>query len=307
MIILDSFDIKNYKNLKRISVNNLKDINIFIGPNNSGKSSILQSIGNLSEVKFEPYSFDCSECTNAINNGLQSTFNSFAYPAVNNDSHLGLNLFEIKFNFNEKWINSFNDELIKNFDQVITKRIKELNRQGKLPDATRAQFNHLIKINKEFPYQLYIKQSRFGNGLGAHLSRFNLKSLTNSFTSNIVHINDSRLSSYKDVKIADYVKNSGLTATNFSILKDNLKSIVDPKIIEIRPGDGHVELNNNYFDSINNQGSGIRSLVCIMVDILKLKRGIIIIDEPELGLNPHAKIALLQFIKDLNEFQFFTT
>jgi predicted ATP-dependent endonuclease of OLD family len=44
---ITNLDIKQYKSLKNLNLDNLFDVNIFIGPNNSGKSNVLDAIESL--------------------------------------------------------------------------------------------------------------------------------------------------------------------------------------------------------------------------------------------------------------------
>ena len=53
---------------------------------------------------------------------------------------------------------------------------------------------------------------------------------------------------------------------------------------------------------ISEQGTGIKSVICIAADIIfSLGKDIILIDEPELGLNPAAKQVLLEWLLELSE------
>ena len=44
---IDSFSIENFKSIKKIEINNLKEINIFIGKNNAGKSNIMEILRRI--------------------------------------------------------------------------------------------------------------------------------------------------------------------------------------------------------------------------------------------------------------------
>ena len=48
MIILKGIEIENYKNIKHANLSGLRDFNILSGPNNCGKTSILNAINVLS-------------------------------------------------------------------------------------------------------------------------------------------------------------------------------------------------------------------------------------------------------------------
>lgn len=49
MIILQELEVKGYKNLKAERLDRFGDLNILVGPNNSGKTSILKAINILHE------------------------------------------------------------------------------------------------------------------------------------------------------------------------------------------------------------------------------------------------------------------
>ena len=57
MIITKLF-IQNYKQLKCVTFTVNPDINIFVGENDSGKSTILEAISILSSGKLNGYAFD---------------------------------------------------------------------------------------------------------------------------------------------------------------------------------------------------------------------------------------------------------
>lgn len=67
--------------------------------------------------------------------------------------------------------------------------------------------------------------------------------------------------------------------------------------------------NDNFESYISEQGSGIRSLICLGWDIIRAKdESIVLVDEPEVGLNPMAKQELLKFLlKESETKQIFIT
>ena len=114
----------------------------------------------------------------------------------------------------------------------------------------------------------------------------------------ICNIEDDRLRTYRNKNLDQYIRDKNLTGEQLSQLIKLLKNIVDPNINDYKMSLDLVR-NNNFTTSINEQGSGVRSLICLVTDILSAKKGsIVLIDEPELGLNPSAK---KQFLKLLIE------
>lgn len=50
--------LKNYKLLKDVTIELNKDINIFVGENDSGKSTILEALSIITSGKLNGYAFD---------------------------------------------------------------------------------------------------------------------------------------------------------------------------------------------------------------------------------------------------------
>lgn len=81
-----------------------------------------------------------------------------------------------------------------------------------------------------------------------------------------------------------------------------LKSTVDSEIENYKTSSFNLIKNDGFITSISEQGSGIRSLICLIADILSAEAdSIILIDEPELGLNPSAKQEFLKFLIDMSK------
>jgi len=64
MIIFKNIEIKNYRNIQNLRIKDLKDLNIFIGPNNCGKTNFLKFTSNFSNIDFDPKRdrFFCEKC-----------------------------------------------------------------------------------------------------------------------------------------------------------------------------------------------------------------------------------------------------
>lgn len=122
---------------------------------------------------------------------------------------------------------------------------------------------------------------------------------------------EARLQGYKDKSFVNFIASKDLTTPDQATLTDFIGEVVDPKIVSIRHSLNLVrKLEENSFDTaIDEQGSGVRSLLCLVADILSEKQArILLIDEPELGLNSLAKHAFLKFlIEQSKEKQVFLT
>lgn len=306
MQIIESLEISFFKNLKKVKLENFKDVNIFIGPNNSGKSNILQSIGQLIELKMSDYSSDCSNCMLILqslgksSNGFK--LQTFGIPTSTGSSYLKEHPFKIQLHFKEDWVKKIIHTESGYFKESIKSSFIEKARiQNHPPNIIENVLKHIDTLAFN---ELIIKQFS-DNAVPCHLSVILNKLCVDYLKNNIILINDSRLTLYKGENVGEYLKNKNLRITALRNIVTRLQEIVDPNIIDLFPQDSTLESNIKFKDSLNNQGSGIRSLICMAADILSLQEGIILIDEPETGLFPHAKRELLKFLTELDSFQIF--
>lgn len=89
-MIISKLHIENYKQIKCVTFDVNPDINIFVGENDSGKSTILEAISVISSGKLNGYSFDKQIKANMFNNEVRNAYiASLAhYPNVNEPPRL---------------------------------------------------------------------------------------------------------------------------------------------------------------------------------------------------------------------------
>jgi ABC-type phosphate transport system ATPase subunit len=227
---INRIEIKNYGNLSSISLDNLSDLNILIGPNNSGKTHILRAIEMLNKAV---------------------------------DAH-GIGR-------EEKYL------------QDYSRRIEMVFDFGKYSLTLRENENRVLECSEDLPSELreFIERKP------------------------VLFCPDERLRRYKEKNLEDYVTDA-LPKDKEENLKEHLMRI-DPKIIEFEKTRlAGCMLGRRYKDrllecKINEQGSGVRSLICLITDILAQDKDIILIDEPELGLHPLAKQSFLKWLLELSK------
>ena len=100
IIILKGIEIENYKNIKHANLSGLRDFNILIGPNNCGKTSLLNAINVLSTIGFDhgwgyPHCSKCKEAWDSNGNLIE-----FAYPLESKESYLDGKNARISFSLN---------------------------------------------------------------------------------------------------------------------------------------------------------------------------------------------------------------
>ncbi|HII91930.1 MAG TPA: AAA family ATPase [Methanosarcina sp.] len=131
-----------------------------------------------------------------------------------------------------------------------------------------------------------------------HFSLFCISEACKSLKDRICNIEDDRLRTYRNKNLNEYIRDKNLTGEQLRKLIKILEKIVDPHINDYKMNLDLVR-KDDFTTPINEQGSGVRSLICLATDILSAKKSsILLIDEPELGLNPSAK---KQFLKLLME------
>jgi predicted ATP-dependent endonuclease of OLD family len=151
--------------------------------------------------------------------------------------------------------------------------------------------DEIVMKNKEGESTLYAE----------HLSPFIEEGIIDEIKKSILYCPEKRLQSYKGKEFAEYIRERQLSIAQKRKWIDFLQKVIDPKIDDeryerlIRKIDGE-----DFETEISKQGSGVRSLICLAIDILfNPEKRIVLIDEPELGLNPFVKQEFLSFL--LNE------
>jgi len=280
--MFDSIEIKNFKGLNKLKIENLKQFNLFVGRNESGKTSILEAIFLL---------------INPNNPRLPININFFR-ELTNIDSKFFKVLFN-KENINKNIV--LKAKLI-NPNERRTLSISSLEKVGEvlMKEVDKKNENIAFQFNKE--------------GESERISEiFNIKMLYN-------HINDNGIvrkynpeitrdngnfnflpdKAYKEKLKGVFVKDTGMMNNIFNrldriIVKKKKKEIIkvlkriEPLIEDIGLGSG----NTVYCDikgfkelvPINILGMGIIKILYIVTSIVCTEDGIVLIDEIENGLH----------------------
>jgi AAA15 family ATPase/GTPase len=343
MHLLQEIEINNFLNLKHARLESLKDLNVIIGPNNCGKTSVLRGINLLQRISFGRWgeSFDCAIC--------KSVYDS-------TDSLLSLSA---KIDERERFLNRHNPQITFTFDveeiertlpHLIKERDKILDSVFSLPDETRFrdeithirnqvdQFRETVRTSKnvdrtarvsrmadELERNAKVKEDAFTLELEQkthlrnefadpkillkqiptkgiiteHISFMINQKFSEDVLKTMIFCPDARLDVYKGASIPTYISDKNLPTTEQTVMIQFLKDLVDLKLTDMRQNMDLIRIvEDTRFDTtIAEQGSGVKSLICLIADILAgTKTKILLIDEPELGLNPSGKQAFLRFL-----------
>uniref|UniRef100_A0A7V3KPS3 ATPase AAA-type core domain-containing protein n=1 Tax=candidate division WOR-3 bacterium TaxID=2052148 RepID=A0A7V3KPS3_UNCW3 len=282
MIVFKSIELKGFRNINHIRIKDLRDLNIFIGPNNCGKTNFLEFISNLSSRLNLGGRYLCNECENfRKSKGIESVYLSLS----TEDFYLKdpSQRMEATLLLNDESVN----ELVPN---VLAKQREKLKFNQSSPCKSYKDEIVMEQMDTDTPL-LYAE----------HYSPFIHEEIIKKVKESILYCQEKRLQSYKDKDFTQYIRERRLTAAQKQRWINFLQKIVDPRINDERYENLIMKIDGKDFETeISKQGSGVRSLVCLAVDILfNPDKRVVLIDEPELGLNPFVKQEFLKFL--LNE------
>jgi energy-coupling factor transporter ATP-binding protein EcfA2 len=328
MRVLDSLRIENFRGLEDVVLDKLSDINIIVGPNNSGKTSILDAIDILSKTKTDAIShLDCETCERVITKSSQaqqspsrpnrppqpqpSTLVVPEVAARAEDTREGSRRYSVTFTFNADLVRS-------KWDSYPGKSRLQFKEIEKVPASLASYADealHAVTTSHIAPLKLAIEQSPDapGEARGAHLSIMHLSGMMDHVLGpagqRVLLCPDSRLDTYKGSALAPHIQALGLSGGQLNTVGETLGTTVDARIRDLIPGDFDVLRRDGTRGKLLRQGSGIRAIVCLLADIMKVGPGqMVLIDEPESGLNQHGKGALLgHIVAESRTRQFFLT
>ena len=247
MIVLKELEIENYRNIRYARLEKLNDLNIFIGPNNCGKTNILNSINILGNLERGNFSY--------IDRESDEISRIFHIPGIRY-LHSKKDIYEFGESFKLRYLFSY---------RKINLRIKQ-------------PYHHYVMENI-FEFVLRGEKETRAERIGIP----SLKEITTVFAP------ENRFGRYKDVDVSEYI----LKSRDISFILRFIREVIDSKV-RLKYND----IKNGKFEKIiEDQGSGIKSVIFLAVDIMNSERGsIILIDDPEIGLSASAKHEFLKFL-----------
>jgi len=291
MIVLTSLVVSNYKNASG-TLDGLRDLNIFIGPNNCGKTSLLESINLLTKLvsgKTGGY-INCQYCQELYT--YQPAVLSSFYSVQPREKLFEKEMPSLKFSFSSKYLDNNWPLKVKNLRELLST----------LSDHPE---NVLSLRCPGSPNQ--------DNVHSEHVSLYSIKEVSDGLKNAVVYIPEGRLKTYKEKNIREYLVGKNLKHSESDKLFNYLKVIgVNTRIHDSDSAYNLIEkVGNAEFNSkLDDQGSGVRSIICLLVDMISAREAqIFLMDEPELGLNPSAKQQLLALLLAFSKESqvFFTT
>lgn len=286
MPLIKGIELTKYRAVKHVKLDGCSRLNILVGPNNCGKTSILEAISGLSRL--ETYNrYLCSTCQ-AFFTSRREYLESFAPPYLS---------MELKESFMDKG----KTELVFSFDyEEIEKEVPNvIQKQRAVISGGNACRNDDMLFKQE-DLTMY----------SDHVSPLHHRDIVNWIKDVILFLPEERLQTYKDKSIIDYIRQLNLRGDQLKKWVHYLGELVDRKISDYTQSLDLVRVldEGTLEASLQDQGSGVRSLACLIADIVASERArILLIDEPELGLNPRSKQSLVIFLLGLGNKQIFIT
>jgi hypothetical protein len=287
MILARELTVRRFRNLGNVELKNLRDLNVLIGPNNCGKTNILEFFNLFSHLTLGPnFNYLCSECQ------------AFHARRVNTDRAGGTesSVVGLSVQLTDR------DYYLKNpprDDDIEVTILLDGEAVNKLVPRALDKHQELRKEACGRTEDRITLRNRGGALHTVHFSPFLHPDILNEIKT-VLYCPEGRLQGYKDKNFPDFLREKALTGAKMRRLIDLLANVVDPRIHDYRHQDLIQAVDGRDLTvTIAEQGSGVRSLVCLAADILADETcRTILIDEPELGLNPLARQELLRFLID---------
>jgi hypothetical protein len=112
---------------------------------------------------------------------------------------------------------------------------------------------------------------------------------------NFVHIDSNRLATINGMTYKDYTASLNPDSQVLAKVGALLSTLADKNISGLRYGDLNVVSKLTPSISLAFNGSGVRSLFALLLDLMGSPEGsVVLIDEPEVGLSPHSKALLME-------------
>jgi predicted ATPase len=320
---IDSFSISNYKSIEQTQIKLESGLNILIGENGAGKSNILQFIFSYFNIHrfnsrlqrmrniLTSYSFNISHLDKKLKTKYELKFDVFIKQEKDKSEYFNsikfrkkLNskiVFENEVEFNSK--SSFKDN---NFfgESGELRNIRKKYIRFNLPDLSESYWigiQNKLEIDSngfgEFEdltaYSLFYSfESQFEYGSNLNITQEDIDS-------NFTRIRDSLFDKFSEFKqeyeleicLQKFTPIQGIRLNpNLNIFGDEKKTFIENLIIDFKIQDKWV--------SWNYLSDGTKRLFYLITETLSMREGILLIEEPELGIHPHQLYSVMQFLKE---------
>jgi len=294
--MFNKLSIKNFRSIENLEIDDINRINIFVGENNSGKTSILEALFLLIGISNPRLNVTINNFRDLIlteNNDLCFNFRNLSM-----DNHIELIAYENRSTFRKliitpkisrKTTSTSNDQNISSLID-IEKEIININAETKSKeDIQGLNLDYSISPgSKKYHAELNIDEAKVNSTIDNNYR----ESLLGHF-----YNNKTIYGSLPD-KISELLQKKK---------KDkliNLLKIVDNKVEDIalsRSGMIFIDIGLNEMIPINIMGDGFKKVCAVIANLLVLDKGIFLIDEIENGLHSITQELIWKSILEISE------
>lgn len=303
--MFDRITIQNLRGIKSLFIDNIKQVNLFTGRNNCGKTSILEAIFLITGMSNPQLSINI----HGFRNLLFTEDNDFSYLFRNFDlqhpPQMTAQLSSQKRSLTIKGITTtYSQSFIEN---SIEPNVLPNNVHGQ-PTSTTNHDSPENRSNSKF----HIKNSKYKRPISSNAvtdSGDDIEGLEFDFTIDDTQRFNTEIrlkqgaikftKGYKEILNATFINPETIMKDidrrlDAILVKKNLEQIVnalkeiEPALVDIRMGARgmvYADIGIEQLLPLNIMGDGIRRLLAILAAILERKNGILLIDEIENGLH----------------------
>lgn len=303
---IKTLSIDSYRGLEELNIENLGFINILVGDNNVGKTSVLEAIQFLSN----PTKFTLFKLLRGREGRIRMNIaDSFRY------------IFDIKQeNFYKFQIKG----IVENQEEIVTIKAKKEKRFFDLIELSKT--NSLLRHKLKYRDSLSEGQEELENFLVRidsllHPSKnkifldedgFEYNFEINKYSSSLFRINDTTSLKVNFIQTIDHlvanpfsnlIKTKEIKDKAINLLKEFDNTIEDLRYIEDdnRNYVPVIETNNGNYIPLSLYGDGLKKVLLLLDSIISVKDGILLIDEFETGLHTSIMKKVFKFMSEIAE------
>lgn len=311
--MIDSIDIKRYRNLDELRIESLSRVNLIIGKNNTGKSTFLEAIAlyatkcdlsiiyQLIEGRGENYR-QIPNTRNATEANVKSLSSLFTNRIVGFDKTEAINIGTVEnklFGKQDTAEKSISLRFVKYIDELISQSEEIVNRR-KRTVIDNIEDKHIVdyKLGLEIrvglkSYILPLDDERFYNRIGfrgiGSLENFQYIRTRNIDREANGKLWDNITLTPKEQYVIDALKIIEPTVERVAFIEEGTKN--RSAVIKLS--------NNNNVLPLQSMGDGINRILTIILALVNADNGVLLIDEFENGLHHSIQEKLWEIIFNL--------
>ena len=289
---INSINIKAFRGIKNLTLEDCGDVNVILGDNNCGKTSVLEAIQLLKDGSFDNF------ITSIKRNNPQS-FSNFIYsfPFNKNEIAIEAELNEKKINYKINYELSqiqFNENIfLEGMNETNASIMKNIFARTHVNGSLIPQINGILKYNSKIEPYSFVSLDFLMNRISSKKEDNQIKIV---YESPFDHFNLSQ------TMISDINKSESYSRVFIEVLRIFDSSINKVQLLEdssTKPfvnTDIFIQCGDSDSVPLSVYGDGIKKVICIAGMIARAENGILLIDEIETSLHHSYFNDILSFL-----------